>query len=64
MAQLMGIIVPRFMDFDESDTTLELMDVCTKETLFFSSRPLNFVNYDLINARCNEIASSQIAFLL
>jgi len=38
----------------ESNTTLELMDMCTKETLFFRSRPLNFVTYGLLNARCNE----------
>lgn len=54
MAQLIAVIVPRFMNLDEFDTTLELMDVCTKGTLLFNSRPLNFVTYGLLNARCNE----------
>ncbi len=54
MAQLMGVIVPRFMDLDEFDTTLKLMDLCTKGTLLFSSRRMDFSTYGLLNARCNE----------
>jgi hypothetical protein len=54
MAQLMGVIVPRFKDLDEFDTTLELVDVCPKGTLLFNNRTLNFVTYGFLNARCNE----------
>lgn len=54
-----GVIGPRFMNLNYNfinkfDTTLELKDVHTKGNIFLSSRPTNFINYDLTNAKCNE----------
>jgi hypothetical protein len=55
----MDIVVLRFANFDENpinefDTTLELQDMCTKGNQFFNNRPLNFITYGFIDARCNE----------
>jgi hypothetical protein len=55
----MGNIVLRFADFDESlndesNTTLELKNLCTKRHLFLENWPLDFMGKGLIDARCNE----------
>jgi hypothetical protein len=45
----MGLIVLRFMYFDEctinkSNTTLELQELCTQDPLLFNSRPSDLIN--------------------
>jgi hypothetical protein len=55
----MGIVVLRLANFDEnpineSNTTLELQDMCTKGNQLFNNRPLNLITYGFFNARCNE----------
>jgi hypothetical protein len=54
----MGNIVLRFADFDEnfideSNTTLELVNLCTKKRPLLENWPLDFKR--LIDAKCNEI---------
>jgi hypothetical protein len=54
--QVMGIVVLRLANFDEnpinqSNTTLELQDMCTNSNQFFNCRPLNLITYGFFNAR-------------
>jgi hypothetical protein len=54
----MGNIVLRFANFDESlidesNTTLELENLCTKRHLLLENWPLDFMGEGLIDARCN-----------
>jgi hypothetical protein len=55
----MGNLVLRFVDFDESfidesNTTLELENLCTKRRPLLENWPLDFMGEGLIDARCNE----------
>jgi hypothetical protein len=52
----MGNIVLRFANFDESfvdesNTTLELKNLCTKRHSFLENLPLDFMGKGLIDAR-------------
>jgi hypothetical protein len=62
-------LFPRLANIDEnrikeSDTTLELQDMCTKGNQLFNNRPLNFITYSFNNARCNENQTIYFIFSL
>jgi hypothetical protein len=55
----MGGIILKFLDFNESlinetNTTLELRDLCTKSHLLLKVWPSNLVAEHQIDALCNE----------
>jgi hypothetical protein len=54
--QPMGNIIPDINEgpINESNTTLELKDLCTKSHSFLEIWPLNFVVECQIDAKCNE----------